>query len=163
MEGFLQSRAIVAKVAATTDSDPTSNLHYVCSIHSGLPLWPSLNKEQRQQLTRTVYKGARFILQAPATVDGSICCRKAHILPPAERYATLLMRRYYRIRGHDEDQITIPALLRALSHLDPPVKVIHVTQTSRFLEQDQKEEREKLYAEDSGRTTQSSSLNAQDV
>jgi len=61
---------------------------YVQSIldYQLLAIWPSLNKEQRQQLTRTVYKGARFIFQAPATIDGSICCRETHILPPAERY-----------------------------------------------------------------------------
>jgi hypothetical protein len=62
-----------------------------------LVIWPSLNKEQHQQFTRTVYKGARFILQAPAAVDGSICCREAHILSPAQRYEILRMKRYDRI------------------------------------------------------------------
>jgi hypothetical protein len=56
-----------------------------------LAIWLSLNKEQRQQLTWTVYKGAQFILQAPATVDGSISCREEHILPPAKRYEILLI------------------------------------------------------------------------
>jgi len=117
---------------------------YVQSIldYQLLAIWPSLNKEQRQQLTRTVHKGARFILQAPATVDGSICCREAHIFPPAERYEILLMKRYYRIRRHEEDQLAIPALLHALSQLDPPVEVIHLTDTSHLLEHDQIQERE---------------------
>jgi hypothetical protein len=95
---------------------------YVQSIldYQLLAIWPSLNKEQRQQLTRTFYKGARFILQAPPTVDGSICCREVHIFPPAERYEILLMKRYYRMRRHEEDQLAIPSLLHALSQLDSP-------------------------------------------
>ena len=54
---------------------------YVQSIldYELLAIWPSLSKEQRQQLTRTVNKGARFILQEPATVEGCICWREAHI------------------------------------------------------------------------------------
>jgi hypothetical protein len=50
------------------------------------------------------------------------------------------MKRYYRIRGHEEDQFTIPALLHALSQLDPPVEVIHLTDTSHSLEHDQVQE-----------------------
>jgi len=117
---------------------------YVQSIldYQLLAIWPSFNKEQRLQLTRTGYKGARFILQAPATVDGSICCREAHIFPPAERYEILLMKRYYPIRRHEEDQLTIAALLHALSQLDPPVGVIHLADTSRSLEHDQIQERQ---------------------
>ena len=116
--------------AATADLDPTlqastesetttSNLHDVSSIHSGLPtlaIWPSLYKEQRKQLTSTMYKGERFILQAPATVEGSICSREADILPRAERYEILVMNRYYRIRSQKEDQLTVATLLYALTH-----------------------------------------------
>jgi len=52
------------------------------------------------------------------------------------------MQRYYRIRRHEEDQLTIPALLHVLSQLDPPVAVIHLTDTSHFLEHDQIQERQ---------------------
>jgi hypothetical protein len=52
------------------------------------------------------------------------------------------MKRYYRIRRNEEDQLTIPALLHALSQLDPPVEVIHLTDTSHSLDQDQIQERE---------------------
>jgi hypothetical protein len=52
------------------------------------------------------------------------------------------MKRYYRIRRHEEDQLAIPALLHALSQLEPPVEVIHLTDTSHFLEHDQVQERE---------------------
>jgi hypothetical protein len=51
------------------------------------------------------------------------------------------MKRYYRIRRHEEDQLTIPALIHALSQLDPPVEVIHLTDTRHSLEHDQIEER----------------------
>jgi len=72
---------------------------YVQSIldYQLLAIWPSINKEQRQQRTWTVYKGARFILEAPTTVDGSIHRREAHVIPPAERFEELLMKPYYRI------------------------------------------------------------------
>jgi len=138
---------------------------YVQSIldYQLLAIWPSLNKEQRQQLTRTGYKGARFILQAPATVDGSICCREAHIFPPAERYEILLMKRYYRIRRYEEDELTIPALLHALSQLDPQWKLFILPIRATPWSTIKYKKESKLYAEDSGKTTQSSSLNAQNV
>jgi hypothetical protein len=47
------------------------------------------------------------------------------------------MKRYCRIRRHEEDQLEIPALLHALSQLDPALEVIHLTHTSYFLEQDE--------------------------
>jgi hypothetical protein len=52
------------------------------------------------------------------------------------------MRRYYRIRRHEEDQLAIPALLQDLSQLDPPVEVSHLNDTSHSLEQDQIQETE---------------------
>ena len=55
------------------------------------------------------------------------------------------MKRYYRIRRHEEDQLAIPALLHALSQLDPPEEVIHLTDTSHSLEHDQIQEREQTY------------------
>jgi len=73
------------------------------------------------------------------------------------------MKRYYHIRRHEEDQLTIPALLHALSELDPPVEVIHLTDTSHSLSTIKYKKESKLYSEDSGKTTQSSSLNAQNV
>jgi hypothetical protein len=60
----------------------------------------------------------------------------------SERYEILLIKRYNRIRRHEEDQLTIPALLHALSQLDPPVEIIHLTDTSYSLKQDEIQERQ---------------------
>jgi hypothetical protein len=60
---------------------------YVQSIpdYQFLEMWPILyKKKQDKQLTRTIYKGERFILRSAANVDGSICRRKAHIVSPAD-------------------------------------------------------------------------------
>jgi hypothetical protein len=52
------------------------------------------------------------------------------------------MKQYYGITRHEEDQLTIRALLHALSQLDPPVEVIHLTDTRDSLKHDQVQERE---------------------
>jgi hypothetical protein len=143
-------------VQVSTESETTTStfIMYIQPIlnYQVLAISPSLNKEQGQQLTRTVYKGARFILQAHAIIDGYFAVWK-HVL----------FHMYNFIRRHEGDQLTIPALLHALSQLDSPVQVIHITDTSHSLEQDKIQSRAKLDAEDSGRTTQSSSLNAKSV
>ena len=43
------------------------------------------------------------------------------------------MKRYYRIRRHEEDKLNIAALLHALNPRYPPVEVIHLTDTSHSL------------------------------
>jgi hypothetical protein len=85
------------------------------------------------------------------------------MLPPAERYEILLMKRDYRLRRHEEDQLTIPALLHPLTQLDSqwqlfisPIQATHWSEIKYTKES-------KHYAEDSGRSTQSSSLIEQHV
>ena len=147
---FGRNGKLRAQVAATPDLDPnlqtstesettTSNLHYVCSIHPGPPTPCNLAKSQ-QRRTPTTY---------PDCIQGNTIhpsstgnCWEAHILPPAEPYEILLAKRYYRISRHEEDQLTIPTLLHALSQLDSPVEVIHLLDTSHSLEHDHIQERE---------------------
>jgi hypothetical protein len=52
------------------------------------------------------------------------------------------MKLYYRIRRHEEDQLTIPALVHALSQVAAPVQVFHLTDTRHFLGHDEIQERE---------------------
>ena len=67
---------------------------------------------------------------------------------PAERYEILLMKRYYRFKKHEEDQLTIPALPHALSQIGSSVEVIHVTKIRHSLKQDRIQETEQKLSKD---------------
>jgi len=46
--------------------------------------------------------------------DCSTCCHEGHILSPDAPYETVVMKRDYRIRRHEDETTTLPVLLHTL-------------------------------------------------
>jgi hypothetical protein len=74
-----------------------SCVHSLMDYHL-LPTWPRRTKYHKLQWTPVAYKAARMILAVSLTVSGSIACREACLLPPAQRFRYLWFKRALRCR-----------------------------------------------------------------
>jgi len=68
-----------------------------------LPTRPRMTKYHKLQWTRVAYRAARMILGVSLTVSGSIACREAGLLPPAQRFRYLWFKRALRCRRFESE------------------------------------------------------------
>jgi hypothetical protein len=66
-----------------------------------LPTWPRMTKYHKLKWTRVAYRAARMILGVSLTVSGSIVCREAGLLPPAQRFRYLWFKRALRCHRYE--------------------------------------------------------------